>query len=250
MTVPLLPQLPARVRIPLFDVEVTPLTSSETVELILERVRSGQGLVIGNLNLHGVYVAHVDREFRQYCDASDLVLVDGAPVAMAAGLGPRYRVGSTDWLDELMPVAEGLRILAIGGTEASARGAQRHMTTKYPRVTWDAADGFSTHHISDDLRSRIEQAQIILVGMGMPQQERWLLSNSDLLRGKVVANVGGCIDYYAGTQRLAPRWTGKLGIEWLYRLLRDPRRLAHRYLIEPFKLVRILAAKKRPGRGQ
>lgn len=199
---------------------------------------------MGNLNLHGAYVFHTDSQFRDYCMRSDLLLVDGAPIAWAGRIPLRRRVGSTDWLEALMPLADGLNVLAIGGTTEAARGTERYMRATFPRVRWTGVDGFSSQEVGEVLREKIAAAQIILVGMGMPLQERWILRNEDLLKGKVVANVGGCFDYYAGVQHLAPRWMGRFGIEWIYRLLRDPRRLAHRYLIEPFKLTGLLMRRR------
>ncbi|KAA9159721.1 WecB/TagA/CpsF family glycosyltransferase [Microbacterium lushaniae] len=236
---------PPRVRVPLLEVEVTPLSAQETAQLILDRVNAGTGAVIGNLNLHGAYVFHTDEKFRRFCELSDVVLVDGAPIAWLGRIPTSLRVGSTDWLDALMPTAVGLEIVAIGGSEEAARGAERYMRERYPAVGWTGIDGYNGRQPRDEFHARVRKADVVLVGLGMPLQERWLLENRDLLAGKVVANVGGCIDYYAGVQNLAPRWMGRLGIEWLYRLLRNPRRLAHRYLIEPFKLARILLARRR-----
>lgn len=233
-------RLPAPVRVPILDVDVTPLSAEDTAELIMEYVRQGAGIVIGNLNLHGVYIFHTDSEFRDFCEWSDVILVDGAPIAWAARVPTALRVGSTDWLDALMPIAGDLRILAVGGTTSVSSGAERYFHHRFPAVQWVGVDGYSSHEVSQELRELIGRAQLVLVGMGMPFQEKWLLRNRELLSGKVVANVGGCFDYYAGAQHLAPRWMGRIGIEWLYRLVRDPRRLADRYLIEPFKLVGVL----------
>jgi N-acetylglucosaminyldiphosphoundecaprenol N-acetyl-beta-D-mannosaminyltransferase len=214
------------------------------VKLVLDRARSGDGAVIGNLNLHGAYVFHTDAEFRAYCESSDVILVDGAPIAWLGRIPTRLRVGSTDWLDAFMPVADGLSVLAVGGTKRAALATQHHMNEQFPRVRWRGIDGYRSRAVGPELRRQIEDADVVLVGMGMPLQERWILRNKDLLAGKVVANVGGCFDYYAGIQHLAPRWMGRMGLEWLYRLARDPRRLGHRYLVEPFKLIGVLIAQR------
>ncbi|KRA25697.1 hypothetical protein ASD65_15650 [Microbacterium sp. Root61] len=228
--------------------EVTPLSASETAAIVLECARAGEGIVIGNLNLHGAYVFHTNPEFREFCESSDLVLVDGAPIAWAGRIPTTLRVGSTDWIDVLMPIAGGLRILAIGGTPDSSRRAELHMREHFPDADWTGVDGYRGTEMGSELRAKIAQAQVVLVGMGMPLQERWLLQHRDLLEGKVVANVGGCFDYYAGVQHLAPRWMGRFGIEWLYRLARAPRRLANRYLMEPFKLAGVLILRRAESR--
>lgn len=245
----------AHIRLDLLEVTVTPLNATETVDLILDHVAAHSTLVLGNLNLHGVYVHHTDPDFADYCDSCDVVLIDGAPLAWVAGTPLAYRIGSTDWLDELMPRAAGLTVLAVGGTPESSAGARDHFRRLYPETRWTGVDGYSSATDTPELRALIADADIVLVGMGMPVQERWIMHHRDQLDGKVVANVGGCLDYYSGTQKLAPRWTGRLGLEWLYRLAADPARLAGRYLVEPLKLASVLVRMKvrrrrrpRPGR--
>lgn len=239
-------QTARRTRIQLLDVTVTPMDPRETVDLVLTHVAQRSTLFIGNLNLHGVYVHHTDPNFADYCDSCDLVLIDGAPVAWAAGIPSSFRIGSTDWLDELMPRAAGLKILAIGGTPASSRGAAEHFRTCFPATRWTGVDGYHCADLTEELRSAVRDADIVLVGMGMPTQEQWIMRHRDLLDGKVVANVGGCFDYYSGEQKLAPRWMGRAGVEWLYRLAANPARLATRYLVEPLRLSAVLARRKFP----
>lgn len=81
---------------------------------------------------------------------------------------------------------------------------------------------------------------ILLVGMGMGRQERWVLENRDRLDVPVVAVCGACIEYFAGSVKTAPRWLGPLGLEWAFRLLSDPRRFAWRYLVEPWLAIAFL----------
>lgn len=234
---------------PLLGIEVTPLPSPDTATIVVARARASATTIVGNFNLHAVYMYHTSTDFRAFCDSSDLVLIDGAPVAWAAGSSTKMRVGSTDWIDAFMPMASGLSVLAIGGTEETAEQTQRHMRHHFPSVEWVGVNGYDSQTVSNQLRGMIQRADVVLVGMGMPLQERWILQNRQLLEGKVTANVGGCLDYYAGTQRLAPRWMGRIGVEWLYRLATDPRRLAHRYVIEPAKLAAILLVRSATGQA-
>lgn len=78
---------------------------------------------------------------------------------------------------------------------------------------------------------------ILLVGMGMPRQEAWILANRHAVPRGVMFSVGAAFDYEAGAQTAAPRWMGRLGLEWLFRLASQPRRLAFRYLVEPWFLL-------------
>src|SRR5690606_25524795 len=78
---------------------------------------------------------------------------------------------------------------------------------------------------------------VVLVGMGMPRQELWIIDNRPALKRGVLFPVGAAFDYEAGVQRAAPRVLGALGVEWLFRLAAQPRRLAFRYLVEPWFLL-------------
>jgi N-acetylglucosaminyldiphosphoundecaprenol N-acetyl-beta-D-mannosaminyltransferase len=78
---------------------------------------------------------------------------------------------------------------------------------------------------------------VLLVGMGMPRQEAWLRANLDALDCGVALPMGAAFDYEAGAIPTPPRWMGQVGMEWLFRLIAEPRRLSSRYLIEPWSLI-------------
>jgi N-acetylglucosaminyldiphosphoundecaprenol N-acetyl-beta-D-mannosaminyltransferase len=84
--------------------------------------------------------------------------------------------------------------------------------------------------------------------MGMPRQELWTLAVFDDLPDCVIFSVGAAFDYEAGTQRPAPRWMGRAGVEWAYRLVQDPRRLFRRYCVEPWTLVPLAVSDLRAAR--
>ena len=73
--------------------------------------------------------------------------------------------------------------------------------------------------------------------MGVPRQERWIHENRNDIEANVILPSGATLDYIAGAKRMAPRWMGALGLEWAFRLATEPRRLAHRYLVEPWGLL-------------
>jgi len=78
---------------------------------------------------------------------------------------------------------------------------------------------------------------VLFVGMGMPRQELWIADNVEALPQAVILPVGAAFDYEAGVQKAAPRWMGRLGVEWLFRLFADPKRLFARYCVEPWFLI-------------
>ncbi|WP_082097427.1 WecB/TagA/CpsF family glycosyltransferase [Demequina silvatica] len=208
--------------------------------MILAHASDSAGLTIANMNLHGAYLFEHDQAFRTYTESADLCLIDGWPILKLLRSrrhrAARFRTGSTDWLQELLDSGVPLTIAAIGGTAEASALAAAAISRDYPSITWVGVPGYQLERSAESIARAVAAASLVLVGMGMPRQERWILDNRPLLANKVVANVGGCIDYFAGTQDLAPRWLGAVGLEWLYRLSRDPARLASRYLLEPVKL--------------
>jgi N-acetylglucosaminyldiphosphoundecaprenol N-acetyl-beta-D-mannosaminyltransferase len=89
----------------------------------------------------------------------------------------------------------------------------------------------------------------LMVGMGMPRQEHWVLDHLDTLPNCPILTCGACFEYIAGVQRTPPRWMGRIGLEWLARLVMDPRRLWRRYLLEPLSLIRPVAQEKLRARA-
>jgi N-acetylglucosaminyldiphosphoundecaprenol N-acetyl-beta-D-mannosaminyltransferase len=242
----------ARVPLRFIGLGVTPLSAEEVADRVTASVSAGATLALANLNLHGAYMAYTDQAFAQYTEEADYCLCDGWPIVKLVAdrrfRSSVYRVGSTDWLDVLLEQDRGeINYVSVGGTPESARKAEENLTSEHPLLRWKAFPGYGVDRAHDDprLTAAIAEADVVLVGMGMPTQENWILQHRDLLQGKVVANVGGCLDYYAKTQPLAPRWLGAIGLEWAYRLLQAPDRLAHRYLVEPFLLAgHVLRAKR------
>jgi N-acetylglucosaminyldiphosphoundecaprenol N-acetyl-beta-D-mannosaminyltransferase len=88
---------------------------------------------------------------------------------------------------------------------------------------------------------RAARPDLVIVGLGAPKQERWIHRNLPRLRPAVALGLGAVVDFLAGRIRRAPRWVSRSGLEWLYRLSREPRRLAHRYLVKDPRFLAVLA---------
>lgn len=241
------------------------MTAPEVCEWILERPSQSGTRLLANLNLHGAYLAYGDEAFRSFTRAGDLVLIDGWPILQLARAGSSdrrrltydTRIGSSDWLEHLIDLDPDITVVAVGGTPTSSRGMADYASERASRLRWVSFDGYSLdlqRAVRVDETGTIDdwlpRADLVLVGMGMPNQERWALDRlAQFSDTAVVANVGGCFDYFSGHQSLAPRWMGRLGLEWLHRLAHSPRRLAGRYLWEPMKLAREIAAHRgRPAK--
>ncbi len=238
----------------LLGVRVTALTRSQLTALVANEVKGGRGgTVIAHHNLHSASLCRQDPALRRFYEQADYVHVDGmslVAVARLLGLSLRstHRTTYADWFPELLVFAqrEQWRIFYLGSSQASLALGLRRVRTAFPRLQIEGAHGyFDRSGCSAENTERLAmirdfQPDLLLVGMGMPRQELWIAHNLDQLTAKVILTSGACLDYVADTVPAPPRWAGQLGLEWLFRLLAEPRRLAYRYLFEPWLLVPIL----------
>lgn len=241
-----------KTHVPMLKVAVTPLTTSEVLEKIRHATAHAEQLTILAHNLHSVHLFHTNGEFRQRCEDAEVVLVDGMPVLAALSIGRLSqrraplsvlrRVGSTDWVLSAAALPGIERIVLLGGTDEANTAAVHAFTRKstaqvvgIPGDPWDDADLAAVAAQIRDV-----DPQLLLIGMGMPLQERIAAYLREATNVPVTAAVGGALDQVSGSQSLAPRWLGRTGFEWAWRLASDPRRLAGRYLVEPFRLTAVL----------
>ncbi|WP_193046302.1 WecB/TagA/CpsF family glycosyltransferase [Mycolicibacterium baixiangningiae] len=228
------------VRIDPLDISVTPLTAPEVAEIVANA--SGKRLLL-NHNLHSAYLHDVDSRFRELYRRATWVIVDGAPILWLTSqfstdtFGTSWRVSSTDWLEALTRVHSSGRLFIFGATADSNQKAVDVLRGRLTNWAISGVDGYVNDEVAVKAITDFNP-DLVIVGLGMPRQEHFLLRNFDGLPAATYATVGGAIDYVGGSTRLAPRWLGSLGLEWLWRLLNEPRRLAHRYLIEPVLLLR------------
>lgn len=236
-----------------FRTEVTPATADEIVQVISQ---PGDGVrLVLNHNLHSVYLYQNLAQLRELYAAASLIVIDGAPVLGLAkiagprqGLGHQHRVGSTDWIAKLNNAPRPLRLFLYGAKPASNRDAQTALRAQLPGWPIAGIDGYVEEAIAMEA-IRAHRPDLVLVGLGMPRQEEFLSRNFVHLPQATYATVGGAIDYVGGHNTLSPRWVGRIGLEWLWRLSHEPLRLSHRYIVEPLLLVPfILRNLRRPDR--
>lgn len=226
----------------------------EVMALIRRRIAGRRRTVIANHNLHSLYLVSRDAGMRAFYDQAELVEVDSRPlVAVARLLGGRsrsfHRCTYLDWREHFWSLADrhGWRVQYVGGAPGVAAEAARRLSARYPGAVIDVLDGYfdmsrtGPANVAVVGRVRAFDPHVLFVGMGMPRQERWIAENLEALPRAVILSVGAAFDYEAGVQAAAPRWMGRAGLEWAYRLARDPRRMWRRYLVEPWALLPALA---------
>lgn len=220
---------------------------------------SGQALARGGvgrptcqvvtLNPEMVMAAQHDAELREAILRADLVVADGAGVVWAAWLAGatlRGRVTGVDLLDVCAQVAaeRGYRLFLLGAAEGVARQAAERLEARYPDLyIVGAFAGSPAAAEQSEICARIREAgaDIVFVAYGAPAQELWIARTRGDLGAAVAIGVGGAFDFVAGRVSRAPSWMRRLGLEWLYRLWREPWRW-RRMLALPRFAVAVLRA--------
>lgn len=249
----------------MFGVEVTAITSPDMLALIGTHVGSRLPLTIFHQNLHSAYLQQKHEAVRTAYTSADVAYIDGMPFVvqgrlLGGSVDRSHRNTYLDWYDSLLTTAQekGWRVFFLGGTAQALELGCATLAERFPDLILEGRDGFfdASPNSADTVKVIAEindfRADIVLVGMGMPRQELWVAANRRHLRVPVTVTVGAGMDYVAGLIPTPPRWMGKYGVEWMHRLVSEPRRLWHRYLVEPLHLVPVWAsevAESRLGRS-
>lgn len=222
---------------------------------ILERGRSGRYMACSNP--HSLVEARKDSAFSRALSEADILLPDGVGIVVAArllGLDLHERVTGSDFFSELSRQAEsreGLRYFFMGSTGPVLERVVSRLNSEFPQIE---VCGVYSPPFKDELDDednaeiirRVNEARpdVLWVGMTAPKQEKWIHKNKDRLNVPLIGAIGAVFDFYAGTKRRAPEWACKLGLEWLPRLLREPRRLFRRnFVSSPLFLMMVLRQK-------
>lgn len=208
-------------------------------------------------NVHTVMECQRDAELMRIHNKSGMTTPDGMPIVWCgkrAGARDITRVYGPDLMLELCARLDGSSYTAFlyGTTERTLDLLQARLKRDFPElgIAGSYAPPFRplTPDEDHDIVARINTsgAQVVWVGLGAPKQERWMAEHMDRLTATVLIGVGAAFDFHAGTVRQAPVWMQRHGLEWMYRLSREPRRLWRRYLrTNPAFVVGIL---RRPPR--
>jgi exopolysaccharide biosynthesis WecB/TagA/CpsF family protein len=230
------------------DVEVDRLTSIEALGRIDELVAGAGPAACFFVNAHTLNLAARDPAFREVLATAALVLNDGAGLAIAGRvLGQPFpeNLNGSDFMPRVLEHASvrGWRVFLLGGREGVAADAAASLTGLLPalRICGTRAGHFpDPDSASVAAEIRATEPDLLLVAMGNPRQELWLSEWLLATGASVGFGVGGFLDFQSGRVPRAPRWMNRAGLEWVFRLIQEPRRLARRYLVgNPVFLVRL-----------
>lgn len=249
---------PARWQVRFGEVWVDAITREQAFDILRHLVTHGGGAVY-TPNVDHVVLAERDARLRVAYSRASLCLADGAPIVWSAPLLgcaiPEKLSGS----DLALPIARlagemGWRLYLLGGAPGVAAAAATRFREECGALVVGVDDAMV--HLDGDLASeraivdRITAARphLVFVALGAPKQELWIDRHLDEIRPAVAIGVGASLDFVAGHVQRAPAWMSRIGAEWVFRLLQEPRRLWRRYLIQDPQFVGILLRSMRRPR--
>lgn len=244
----------------LFGVGIDALTMDQAVERCLAAARGGERLEVGVVNAAKLVAMRRDPVLRRAVRGCGLVVADGQAVVWASRLlrAPLpERVAGIDLFLRLLAAAQdqGLSVYFLGARPAVVEQTVRRARARFPALK---VAGHRDGYFGDGEQHAVAQAvaasgaDLLFLGMTSPKKEIFTAAHGERTGARVVHGVGGSFDILAGVTRRAPRRWQRLGLEWLYRLLQEPRRLARRYLTTNAAFVAMTAREMihpTPGAG-
>jgi N-acetylglucosaminyldiphosphoundecaprenol N-acetyl-beta-D-mannosaminyltransferase len=212
----------------------------EAIERLLKWAHGRESRYVTICNVHVVVTASRDPAYRKVIDGADMATPDGAPVAWMlrrTGFTHQPRISGPDLMWALCDRAarENLPIYLFGSTELTLQSLAERLLSAFPKLVIAGTESPSFHRVStaEDQASvdRINAsgASLVFVALGCPKQETWMAEHRGRINA-VLIGVGAAFDFHAGKLRRAPKWMQRSGLEWLHRLLTEPKRLWRRYL--------------------
>lgn len=223
-----------------WGVPFTPVTLDETVAVVDALIEKREPSYFITANLHYVMLTMEHPDLGAINAAAALIVADGAPIVRAARRRPvplPERVAGSDLIFHLCELAarKGHRLFFLGAPEGVAEEAAEKLAARYPGLQVVGTECPPFRKLDDDehaqLINRIRAANpdVLFVAFGQPKGERWIFENYKRLGVPVCVQVGASLEFAAGRFARAPLWMQRTGLEWVFRLLQEPRRLFSRY---------------------
>lgn len=238
-------------RIKFLNTYIDNITMEEAVDRIDDIVQNEMGQYVVTPNVDHIVRLEKDAEFREIYRQARLILTDGQPLVWISKWLRTPIVEKVSGSDLFPKICEraaykGYRVFLLGAAEGVAAKAAENLKRKYDGLNivgvYSPPPGFEKderemQNIYDMLNSY--KIDILIVGLGSPKQERFVFAARRYLQIPVSLNLGASIDFEAGRIKRAPKWVSRIGGEWLFRLIQDPKRLAKRYFVDDLTIFKI-----------
>jgi N-acetylglucosaminyldiphosphoundecaprenol N-acetyl-beta-D-mannosaminyltransferase len=234
------------------NIEVTNM--KETIKCIESNLCNIKGKYICLSNVHTTVMSYEDEKYRYIQNNSFMSLPDGKPLSLICkfrGYKEVDRVTGPDLMNEIFKISEvkGYTHYFYGSTEETLDKMKEKISSKYPKIKIVGVYSPPYRKLTDEEDREIicninnSKADFVWVGLGAPKQEIWMHEHKDKIQSLMIG-VGAGFDYHAGKIKRAPMWMQKLSLEWLYRLLQEPKRLFKRYSVVNFKFLYYVITRK------
>ena len=221
----------------ILGVNIAVTNMAQTVQYIENNLEKLRGKYICVSNVHTTIMAHDNPAYRNVQNSAAIALPDGKPLSVVSrkrGYTEAERVTGPDLMGELFARKNGLKHFFYGDKEETLQILQQKLKEKYPDIQIAGMISPPFRSLSqEEEKAYIQQindsgADIVWIGLGAPKQEKWMAAHQGKIDG-LMLGVGAGFDYYAENIKRAPMWMQKHNLEWVYRLVQDPKRLFKRY---------------------
>lgn len=239
-------------RIKFLNTEVDNLTMNEAVQKIEQLILNKKPSYVVTPNVDHIVKLESDKEFQEVYKEADLILTDGMPLIWISKLKKnpiKEKVSGSDLFPEVCKLAayKGYKVFLLGAAEGVAAKAAENLKEKYKGLnvvgTYSPSYGFEKkeHEIQEIIKMINEvKPDILAVGLGAPKQEKFLYNYRKQLNVPISLAIGASIDFEAGNIERAPEWMQHSGLEWFYRLCKEPKRMFKRYLVDDIKIFKLV----------
>ena len=198
-------------------------------------------------NVHTTVMAYNDPSYKEVQNNAVIAVPDGKPLSLISklrGYKEAKRVAGPDLMPEILRISEteGYTHYFYGSTEQTLECLEKNLRKKYPKLKivgmYSPPFRKLTQEEDDWMVDKINAAKpdFVWVGLGAPKQERWMYEHRGKVKG-IMLGVGAAFDFHAGTSKRAPKWMQEFYLEWLYRLIQDPKRLLKRYMFSNAQFI-------------
>lgn len=247
-------------RMKFMNTEVDNLTMDEALQRIDELIREDRSAYVVTPNVDHIVQLEQGGELCDVYKNADLILTDGKPLIWISkwyGTPIKEKISGSDLFPKICDLAakKGYKMFFLGAAQGVAATAAKNLREKFPglQIAGTYSPPFGFEKDSDEMariKEMIRKAEphILIVGLGCPKQELFILHNKDELGVPVSLGLGASLDFEAGNIKRAPKWMSEHGLEWLFRITQDPKRMFKRYLVDDLKILG-MSMKYRKNRG-
>lgn len=244
-------------RMQFMNTQIDNLTMNETLDAIDLLIQENKSAYVVTPNVDHIVQLETNKELQAVYANASLILTDGKPLLWIAkwyGTPIKEKISGSDLFPLLCKMAaeKGYKMFFLGAAEGVAAKAAENLCRKYDGLqivgTYSPPIGFENNQSEMvKIKKMIIEAkpEILVVGLGCPKQEKFMYHYCKELGVPISFGLGASFDFEAGNIKRAPRWMADHGLEWLFRITQDPKRMAKRYLVKDLKIVKLMMKYKK-----